>query len=357
MTTETLPTMTETKPNRYDLATQGGNVGAISIEQERAIAEAQGQLILAKRFPRDLTAAHLELMESCRIPSLAKVAFYSVPRAGGKVTGPSIRLAEEIARVYGNFEYGHRELSRSADKSEVEVFAWDKEKNNRSVRQITVMHTRDTQGGQIPLRDQKDVDDKIANVASKQVRGRILALLPKWMVQSAIEECQRTIAGNNEEPLAQRIRKMVDSFGKYGVKPDQIAAYLGHTVENATQDDFVDLIGVYNALRDGAKVSDYFTISAAPLTDAAPAAAAGDAPKAKPGRKPKAAAPAAAEVPPVDAAAATMAAAVAEGLVPGLVKPAQRDENDRSESIVNAPPSAQAGDADDANPFDFSAGE
>jgi len=345
-----VPALTQERPTRFDVAIgAGGNVGAISIEQERAIAEAQGQLILAKRFPRDLNAAYTELMESCRLAALANVAFYSVPRAGTKVTGPTIRLAEEIARVYGNFEYGHRELSRSADKSEIEVYAWDKEKNNRSVRQITVMHTRDTKEGQTPLRDQKDIDDKIANVASKQVRGRILALLPKWMVESATQECRKTIAGRNDEPLTVRVMKMVDSFNRYGVKVEQLAAYIGKPVDQATQDDFVDMLGVYNALRDGAKVAEYFTHSSPDLINNA--AAQEQPPAKRGGRKPKDPAPAtpsadatapASAVPLVaghDPAAATMAAAIDAGLVP---KPAAQ--------AAAAPTPAD----DDASPFDFS---
>ena len=236
----------------------GANVGTVAIESERAIAEAQGQLILAKRFPRDLNVAHSELMESCKLLAFANVAFYSVPRGGGKVSGPSIRLAEEIARVYGNFEFGHRELSRTGDKSEVEVYAWDKEKNNRSIRQITVMHVLDTKDGARKLRDQKDVDDKIANVASKQVRGRILALMPKWLVEQAVEECKKTIAGTNSEPLSVRVRKMIQAFSAYGVTTDHLEQYLGHKLDEVLLDELVELTGVYNALRDGGKPSDYF---------------------------------------------------------------------------------------------------
>ena len=58
----------------------GANVGAVAIEQERAIAEVQGQLILAKRFPRDLNGSYAELMESCSLPAMANQAFYSVPK-------------------------------------------------------------------------------------------------------------------------------------------------------------------------------------------------------------------------------------------------------------------------------------
>lgn len=236
----------------------GANVGSIAIEQERAISEVQGQLILAKRFPRDLTTAHAELMEACKLPSLASVAFYSVPRKGGVVSGPSIRLAEEIARVCGNIEYGHRELSRTEGKSEIEVYAWDKQTNTRSVRQLTVMHIMDTKEGPRKLRDQKDVDDMISNKASKQLRGRILAIVPKWLVESATLECKKTIAGNNEKPISVRVRDMAQAFVRFGVTTAHLEDWLGHQLDKTMLDELVDLTGIYNALKDGAKASEYF---------------------------------------------------------------------------------------------------
>lgn len=242
----------------------GANIGAVSIEQERAIAEAQGQLILAKKFPRDFMKAFAELMEACRMPSLANEAFYSLPKGGQTVTGPSIRLAEEIARCYGNFEYGHRELSRTPatvmepGKSEVEVYAWDKEKNNRSIRQITVTHTIDKSGATKRIAYQKDIDDKIANVASKQIRGRILALMPKAMVASAIDECRKTLAGNNEEPVSVRVNRMVATFAKYGVTIPHLEGYLKHKLDQTTSEELVELIGVFNAIKEGQPISEYF---------------------------------------------------------------------------------------------------
>lgn len=233
----------------------GVNAGAVSIEQERAIAEAQGQLVLAKRFPRKLSEAYEDLMNACKVPAFAEVAFYSVPNRG---TGPTIRFAEECARAFGNFQYGHRELARSEGKSEIEVFAWDMEKNNRNVRQITVKHVRDTKGGGVPLRDEADIDNKIANVASKQIRGRILALMPKWLVEEAIQQCRKTLAGNNDEPIDIRIRRIVQAFAKYGVRVEHLEAYLGHVIDNTLADEIAELQGVYNALKEGAKASEFF---------------------------------------------------------------------------------------------------
>lgn len=235
------------------------NVGAVAIEQQRAVAEAQGKMVLAKRFPRSESAAYAKLMEACKLPALASVAFYTVPRAGGSVSGPSIRLAEEIARVYGNMEYGHRELSRDDKKSEVQVFAWDVENNNLASRQLTVMHVRDTKNGPQKLRDQKDIDDKIANVASKQLRGRILALMPKYMVEAAIQECRKTLEGNNDIPIAERVRKMTQAFAKYGVSEKHLSVFLGHSLDTVTSEEIADLQGVFNAIRDGQSISDYFS--------------------------------------------------------------------------------------------------
>jgi hypothetical protein len=259
--------------NQQQVAPFGGrnlpgsvNAGAVSIEIERAIAEAQGQLIMAKRFPRDLVSANAELMDSCKILGMAEVAFYSIPQGGQKVTGPSIRLAEEIARVYGNFEYGHRELSRveagpgpkDFGRSEIEVYAWDKQTNNRTIRQITVLHVLDTKDGPRKLRDQKDIDNKIANVASKQTRGRILQMMPKWMVEGAIAECRKTLAGDNSEPVTVRVRKMASAFAALGVTQDHLVKYLGHALDATLPDEIADLMGVYTAIKEGTPASEFF---------------------------------------------------------------------------------------------------
>lgn len=243
---------------RQGMAMGSANVGAVAIEQERAIAEAQGQLILAKRFPRSTAGSTAELMEACKSPEFAMSAFYSVPNRG---SGPSIRFAEEVARCYGNFQYGHRELSRSEGKSEVEVYAWDMERNNRSIRQITVNHVTDTKNGPKRLTDQADIDNKIANVASKQVRGRILALMPKHMVSSGIAECKKTLAGGNDKPVAQRVNDMTQAFARFGVTVAHLEAHLGHKLDTTTIDELADLHGVYNAIREGSKPSDFFGIA------------------------------------------------------------------------------------------------
>jgi hypothetical protein len=267
-------------------------------------------------------------MVACKNKAFAGVAFYAVPNRGN---GPSIRFAEEVARVFGNFQYGHRELSRDEGKSEVEVFAWDVEKNNRSIRQLTVMHVVDTKNGPKPCRDQADIDNKIANVASKQVRGRILALMPKWLVEDAIQECRKTLAGNNTEPLEVRVRRMIGAFSeKFGVNAQMLEGYMKKKLEVFTVDDLVDLQGVFNALKEGGKVNDYF---GAEVVDAAEAATATDAVLAA-GKKLAATQATPAATPaqePAKAAAATQAPAQAAA-------PAQEAATPAAEPAAAPPP-------------------
>lgn len=236
--------------------TSNMNSGAVAIESQRAIAEARGQMQLARMFPRSVNEAMSEFLESCKSPEFAAEAFYTVKNRG---SGPSIRFAEEAARCYGHFDYGHRELSRGDGKSEIEVFAWDKQKNNVSKRQITVLHVLDSGTGSRKLTQQTDIDNKIANVASKQMRGRILALLPKHMIAAGKAECQRTLAGGNDKPIAERITACTQRFDRRGVTREQIANYLNIAkVDDMTAEMLSDMQGVFNAIKEGAKVEDYF---------------------------------------------------------------------------------------------------
>ena len=97
------------------------NQGSVAIEQSRAVAEAQGAMILAKRFPRDYNKAYAMAMQSCQRKGFADSAFYSYPRGKETVTGVTIRFAEELARCYGNLDFGIKELSASDGKTEMQA--------------------------------------------------------------------------------------------------------------------------------------------------------------------------------------------------------------------------------------------
>lgn len=235
------------------------NQGTVAIEASRAIAEAQGKLVIAKKFPRDEVQAYAKAMEACQRPTMAEKAFYSFPRGGQTVEGPTIRFAEELARCWGNIDYGIKELSQDDGKSEMQAYAWDLETNAQSVQNFTNPHQREQGKKMVQLTSQRDIYENNANMATRRLRSRILAILPSWFVEDAIAECKKTIAGKNDAPLIDRVKKMVVQFAKFGVTQDQIERRLRRKVDTMTSDDFVEYLGIFNALKQGeSKVSEWF---------------------------------------------------------------------------------------------------
>lgn len=235
------------------------NQGTIAIEASRAIAEAQGKLVIAKRFPRNEVEAYAKAMEACQRPSMAAKAFYSFPRGGQTVAGPTIRFAEELARCWGNIDYGIKELSQDDGKSEMQAYAWDLETNAQSVQNFTNPHQREQGKKMVALTSQRDIYENNANMATRRLRSRILAILPSWYVEDAIEECKKTLAGKNDTPLIDRVKKMVVQFAKIGVTQEQIEKRLKRKADTMNADDFTEFIGIYNAIKQGeSKIADWF---------------------------------------------------------------------------------------------------
>lgn len=235
------------------------NQGTVAVESSRAIAEAQGKLIIAKKFPRDETVAYTKAIQSCQRPKMAQTAFYSYPRGGTTVSGASIRFAEELARCWGNIDYGIKELSRDEGKSEMSSYAWDMETNTISVQNFTNPHYREVSGKMKKLTSDRDIYELNANMAARRLRARILAVLPNWFVEDCINECKKTLAGQNDLPLIDRVRNMLVQFEKLSVTREMLEKRLGHLIEATTTDEFVDLVGIFNSLKDKqSSVSDWF---------------------------------------------------------------------------------------------------
>lgn len=247
------------------------NQGTVAIEASRAIAEAQGKLVIAKRFPRDEVSAYAKAMEACQRPTMAEKAFYSFPRGNQTVEGPTIRFAEELARCWGNIDYGIKELSQDDGKSEMQAYAWDLETNAQSVQNFTNPHQREQGKKMVTLTSQRDIYENNANMATRRLRSRILAILPSWFVEDCIAECKKTLAGQNETPLVDRVKKMVVQFAKLGVTQEQIETRLKKKIDTMNADDFVEYIGIYNAIKQGeSKIAEWFDAEkvASDLTDA-----------------------------------------------------------------------------------------
>ena len=248
---EQAQTVAPAAPAAVPMQLQNINQGTVAIEASRAVAEAQGKLYIAKAFPRDETKAYSSVMEVCSRYGFASKAFYAFPRGKETITGPNIRFAEELARCWGNVDYGIKELSRDSGKSELQAYAWDLETNTQSVQNFTNPHQREVGKKMVSLTSDRDIYENNANMAARRLRARILAILPAWLVDAAIERCKKTVAaGEKGMILIDRIRVLVQMFGKFGVTQDQIEKRLKKKVDAMSEDELADYVGIYNSIND-----------------------------------------------------------------------------------------------------------
>lgn len=237
--------------------------GVVAVEQQRSIAEVQAAVIMARQFPRDQVQAINRIRLACQRPALAEVAMYTYARGGADVTGPSIRMAESIAQMWGNIKFGIVELSQANGESTVKAYAWDLETNVQQEKVFQVKHERHTRQGSKRLTDPRDIYELAANNGARRLRACILGIIPGDVVESAVSECDNTLR-TTVQVTPERVKAMLEMFEGFGVTKATVEKRIQRPVENITPAIFVNLGKIANSLRDGiSKATDWFEVATA----------------------------------------------------------------------------------------------
>ncbi len=221
----------------------------VSVEQQRSIAEVQARMLVARANPRDPIRCVDAILQDCTRPSLAEGALYQYSRGGSDISGPTIRLAEALARRWGNIASGIKELARHNGVSECVAYAWDLETGYYDERQFQVRHWRDTKRGGYQLTDERDVYELIANVGQRRKRAVLLTVIPGDVQEAAIAQCEATLRASADTSPA-GIKKMVAAFSAFGVTPQQISARCQCRIEAIRAAQVVQLRKIYASLQD-----------------------------------------------------------------------------------------------------------
>lgn len=230
-------------------ARPSGNAVA-QTDQQRAIAEVQAAMMIARMNPRDPIAAMDRILNACTRPTLANAAVYTYSRGGSDVSGPSIRLAEAMAQAWGNIQFGIRELDQRHGESTVQAFAWDVETNTRLEVTFQVPHIRYTRSGTKRLEDPRDVYEMVANQGARRLRACILGVIPGDVTEAAVAQCEKTMhttADTSEEAQG----KIVEAFSSFGVTKAQIEKRIQRRIDSIQPAQVVALKKIYASLRDG----------------------------------------------------------------------------------------------------------
>jgi hypothetical protein len=224
-----------------------------TVESSRAVAEVAAMVRVAQDLPRSIDAAVREMRASCSRLAMARVAFYSFNRGGNDIDGPSADLARELARCWGNMTYGTNEIGqdRVAGESEMQAWAWDVQTNTRRAISFVVPHVRVTNKGQnrTDLTDPADIYYNNQNAAARREREMVLAVLPKWFVDEAVDVCNATLAREVEtKPIEVRRREAVEGWDTKGVTRAQLEERIGKPVDEWTTNDMVGLGNLWRSI-------------------------------------------------------------------------------------------------------------
>ena len=301
------------------LVHHAGVAGAVSREE----AEIKAAIVLARSNPRNEMRAFERLMNACKRPTFADNATYAYPRGGQTISGPSVYLAREMARVWGNIRSGFRVVSMDREYVHVKGYCHDIETNSykeveAKFRAMVQRKDRQTRETRWVTPDERDLRELINKHGALCERNAILQTMPSDFIDDALAAATNTLnqAAANElkSNPADAVKRMVLSFSDMGVSAEMLVGYLGHPLDAISPDELAKLRQVFASIKDGnSRREDHFDASgpkdAAPGQSKADALAAKHAKKDAPNHAPIPSDPAAAahETQPPDAGAGNVA--------------------------------------------------
>lgn len=244
------------------------NQGQMAQYQEsKELSEIKGKMFLARQFPRDPEYSLQSALRECQRKELAEQAMYEFSRGDSKVRGPSIRLVEVLARHWSNITCGVDEIESKDGETTIKAYAWDLETNVSDSKTFTVKHVRSTKKGTYKLTDERDIYEMVANKGARRKRACLLAVLPGWYVDAAVDACEKALTQSltDGQTLEEVIQKLVAAFSEFGIAPAQIEEKMSKEVGNLSKNDVVKLRHLYSAIKDGfVKPGDAFGLPPEP---------------------------------------------------------------------------------------------
>lgn len=217
-------------------------------------AEIDIQIATAHRFPRSVAqflgrVRDLALLDE----ETAGSCYYSLPRGGKVISGPSVRFAEIIASSWGNLRYGARVIEVGEKEVVAQGVCHDLEHNVYVSVEVRRRIT-DKNGNRYN-------DDMVAVTSNAACaiafRNAISKVVPAALTKKIFDDVKKVAAGD-EKTLAEGRKVALAYFKKeFNVTPERVIAKLGRKgIEDVTLDDLAVLRGLITALKDGETTLD-----------------------------------------------------------------------------------------------------
>jgi hypothetical protein len=228
-----------------------GMAAAVAREE----AQIKSMIVVAKKYPRDEVRAYDRIVRSCKRPTFAEKARYVFPRGGSNIEGPSVNLAREMVRNWGNAAYGFRVVSMDDEMIHVGGFAFDAESNTLQVSEAKFKRLVYRKKGGWVKPDERDLRELVNKHGAICERNAVLKIMPPDYIEDALGVVKTTLrkaaAGEIKQDREQTIRRIAAAFSDFGVSREMIEMKIGHPLEEMNENDVVELRGVLQSLIDG----------------------------------------------------------------------------------------------------------
>lgn len=238
--------------------------------EAREEAEIKAAIVLARKFPRNEGAIYTKLLKSCGRASFAEEAMYSFPRGQTTVEGPSINLAREAGRLWGNLRYGLEIIREDEESRAIRGWVWDVETNTKisHTDEFKKLIQRRRDGATVWVTpDERDLRELTNRRGAVAVRNCLLQIIPKDFIEAAMDEAKKTLRKAASQDKPAKVAAMAGEFDLLGINKAALEKYLGHPLAEITDDEFLKLRGAYAAIKDDyARKEEFFGNGGGPKT-------------------------------------------------------------------------------------------
>jgi hypothetical protein len=232
--------------NKQNTEIVQSDVAADSLAQSSGIDK---QIKTAKEFPRSIEKS-LEDARSIalRTEEVADSCFFTLPRSGQSIRGPSVRLAEIMMYAWGNLRADAWPVDVKENFVVAAGMCIDLEKNT-AVRMQTQRNIINSDGERYPEHMIRSTMNAAQSIAK---RNAIFSVIPRAYVDEIYTQAMQTAWGK-EKTIDQRIDKCLELFqNEYDLdKQDVFSMVDAKGRSDIGESELIDLRGIYNAIEEG----------------------------------------------------------------------------------------------------------
>lgn len=206
------------------------------------------QITTAKAYPRSISKFRETVQElACLDQETAESMFYTLPRGGKKILGPSVRFAEIVQFAWGNIRSETCIVAIDDTHLTAQGTCFDLERNVAARIQVKRRIT-DKNG----KRFNDDMIVTTANAASSiALRGAIFKVIPFSLAKPIYEKAMKTASGG-EKPFSVRRSEEFARWKAKDISEEVLLRKLEkRRIEDVDIEDVITLIGLRNAIKEG----------------------------------------------------------------------------------------------------------